>query len=113
MGPRQLWYRCEGANVGMAEPANLAVAVSQNGNALLEQLRMDFKLVWNWWRHCGEISEDEMRDGMKEAGEAIKENKGDPDWIQDCAALFARMAADARADIARSERIRAEVRAQR
>src|SRR5574337_1029606 len=113
MGPRQLWYRCEGANVGMAEPANLAVAVSQNGKALLEQLRMDFKLVWNWWRHCGEISEDEMRDGMKEAGEVIRKNMGKADWMRDCAATFSEIAAPIRADLARAARIRAGVRAEK
>src|SRR5574337_1642749 len=96
--------------VGKDEAKNLE---GESEKSVLERLRTDFKLVWNWWRHCGEISEDEMRDGMKEAGEVIRKNIGEADWMRDCAATFSEIAAPSRADLARSERIRAEVRAEK
>lgn len=94
--------------MGMADEKNMGMAVSQSGNTLLEQLRIDFKLVWqDWWRR-GEISTYEMETGMKEAGEAIKANKKDPVWMRNCAAHFAQMADDVRKQQAFSEWFRAE-----
>lgn len=97
----------------MAESKNLAMAVQADREKALEQFRLDFKFMWRWWRHCGEISEIEMEQGMKESAAEIRGNKGDPEWMRSCCSHFAQMACDARADIARSERIRDEVRAER
>lgn len=79
----------------------------------LQQFREDFGAVWKWRRHCGYISQDELRDGMKQEGDEMKANMHDKEWIESRAAQFASDAAQMRSDLARSDRIRAEVRAER
>ena len=44
------------------------------------------------------------------AGRAVRDNSGDPEWMACAVRDFAEQAADIRASIARSERIRDEVR---
>lgn len=78
----------------------------------LNQFRADFALVWRTWRANGEITEQEMQDGMKEAGMAVKANLKDPEWMTNASAHFASMAAAIRHDQQRAERIAAEVRAE-
>lgn len=97
--------------MGMAESKNMVVAVPTVGKKMveLEQFRADFKAVWRWWRHCGYLSEDEMKRGMDRNAKDIKARIGDKDWIANEALLYATEAEAMRRDIARSERIKAEM----
>lgn len=73
----------------------------------LDQFRKDFSLVWKAW-----IARSEETDASYQAaGRVVKQHINDAGWMAGAAAHFARMADTIRRDIARSERIRAEVRA--
>ena len=87
--------------------------VLQDATGTLEQFRQDFKAVWHWRRHCGEISQDELRDGMAAAGREIKDHMNDTEWMATEMVEFSAEADQMRRDLARSERIRVDVRAQR
>lgn len=102
----------EQKTVGLAVPKS-RTQVLEMSEQRLNQFRANFALVWRTWRANGEISEDEMKDGMKEAGAAVKANLKDLEWIACASAHFAGMADAIRRDTARAERIRNEVRADR
>lgn len=77
----------------------------------LEQFRADFALVFRTERLHGHASEDEAAQMRAQAGLAVQQHMGDADWMAGASAHFAQLADAIRRDLARSERIRAEVRA--
>lgn len=77
----------------------------------LEQFRADFALVFRAERLHGHANEDEAAQMRAKAGLVVQEHMGDNAWMANAAAHFASMADTIRRDLARSERIRAEVRA--
>lgn len=75
----------------------------------LEQFRADFKYVfaaWILWGYHNKADYDF-------AAQAVKDNAHDAGWMAGAAAHFADLSRQIREDIARSERIRDEVRAER
>lgn len=73
----------------------------------LDQFRADFALVWKTWI----AQTHETPESYQAAGKAVKQNLNDSDWMAGASAHFAQLADTIRRDLARSERIRAEVRA--
>lgn len=73
----------------------------------LEQFRKDFSLVWKTWIARGE----ETQDRYEQAGRAVKEHIKEDDYMAGAMNHFAFLAGCIRRDQARSERIRAEMRA--
>lgn len=100
----------ESTTVDMELPQIRAQVLEAMTEQQLNQFRANFDLVWRTWRARGEISEDEMKKGMKEAGAAVKANMKDANWMACASSHFASMADAIRRDTARSERIRGEVR---
>lgn len=81
--------------------------------ATMDQLRADFKFVFGRFRGIGDISKAELDEDYAVCGDGIRRNSHDPDWTQSAQAHFRQMAADMERDIARSERIKAERRAEK
>ena len=79
----------------------------------IAQFRADFKAVFANYRKTGELSEDESMQQYREAAQAVQEHMHDDDWMRGAAATFRRIREDQERDIARRERIKAEVRAER
>ena len=76
----------------------------------MDKFRADFKLVWQWRLRSGWFSLEEFGPIYDHAGRAVRDNSGDREWMACAMRDFAEQAADIRASIARSERIRDEVR---
>lgn len=79
----------------------------------LEKFRADFALVFCAERLHGHANEDEAKQMRTYAGLVVQERMGDDAWMRNAATDFERMADIIRRDQSRSERIRAEVRAQK
>lgn len=79
-------------------------------NAELRQFRTDFEAVWHYWRATGQISEQELVEGRADASRAVREHLGDAEWMACAMRHFRAQAAAIEADVARSDRIRKEVR---
>jgi hypothetical protein len=78
----------------------------------LDQLRQDMRTLFGFFR-LGELSPLEARTQWNDAGSAIQHRLDDPDWMAGLYAHFRELAAGYEASVARSERIRAEVRAEK
>lgn len=77
----------------------------------IEQLRKDFKTVFDAYRAHGCISDSERANQVREAGAAVSEHSGDSEWM-DCASKhFRQMAHQIEIDRARALDIAEEVRA--
>lgn len=79
----------------------------------LTKFREDFNAIFRAERMNGHSSEDDAKRMRAEAGLAVQEHMGDEEWMRNAAEHFAGMAADIRGDLARSARIREEVRAEK
>lgn len=77
----------------------------------LEQFRVDFALVYRTER--GYLNDEELAQAREQAGQYVREHMGDAQAMTEMTTLFRGMADAIRRDTARSERIRAEVRAER
>lgn len=75
----------------------------------LDQFRRNFALVWNRWMARGE----ETRANYEEAGRNVKKHMNDAEWMDCASSHFSQMADAIRRDLARSERIRAEMQQRR
>lgn len=75
----------------------------------LDTFRRDFALVWKTWIARNE----ETPESYQEAGKAVKKNMQNVEWMRGAMSHFAQMADAIRRDLARSERIRAEMRAEK
>jgi hypothetical protein len=79
----------------------------------IEAFRADFDLVWGHWINC----QQETDQSRREAGRWVQQNMHDKPLIECAANHFRQMASDLRAsfqrDRERSERVKAEVRADR
>lgn len=75
----------------------------------IEQFRKDFALVWKWWIARAE----ETAESYQAAGLAVKRRMRDVEWLRGAMAHFAKLADAIRRDLARSERIRAEMQQRR
>lgn len=79
----------------------------------LDQFRDDFDLVYRAERLHGHANEDEAAQQRRQAGLIVKERMADAGGMANAAVHFSEMADTIRRDIARSERIRAEMQAER
>lgn len=78
----------------------------------MQQFRADFKMVWGWYRHAGHLSQPEYEAEFAEAGQWVKDRIAKPE-IGPVMDAYRTRAAQIEADRARSERIAAEVRAEK
>lgn len=92
------------------EALRAKAGVQERADAM-EQFRTDFALVYGMERPYGYVNEDEAKQMRARAGWVVQERMGDEEWMANTSAHFAQLADTIRRDIARSERIRAEVRA--
>lgn len=81
-------------------------------NERLKQFRADFKTVWSWYRHAGYLSQPEYEAEFAEAGQWVKDRIAKPE-IGPVMEAYRTRAAQIESDRARSERIAAEVRAEK
>lgn len=80
----------------------------------LDQFRADFALVWSAERRHLSAAELEQHQSDKDyAGQYVRRHLKDAQAMTEMTTLFRGMADAIRRDTARSERIRAEVRAER
>lgn len=75
------------------------------------QFRADFTAVYAHWRDTGEP--DVGAREKSAAAAAVQAHMHNDDWMRGAAATFRRIREDQERDIARRERIKAEVRAER
>lgn len=91
--------------------ANLEALSAKTGieqrNEAMQTFRENFSLVWRTWIARGE----ETQDRYEQAGRAVKEHIKEDDYMRGAMNHFAFLAGCIRRDQARSERIRAEMRA--
>lgn len=79
----------------------------------MDQFRADFKAVWRWYRDAGELSPAEYAEQYAEATEFVKSSLSNAELISCVMNGYRTKALEIARDRARSERIAAEVRAQR
>lgn len=79
----------------------------------LAQFRADFKAVFAQWRSTGKLSEQEASEQYRDASAAVQEHMHDPGWMRCAASHFRSLAVAIQIDTDRSDRIRAEVRAEK
>mgnify|MGYP001240566124 CR=1 FL=1 len=79
----------------------------------LDQLRADFKTVWDYRRNAGHLSATEHREQYARARNEANSRKDDPDWVRRAAAEYRAEAAQIEKERARANQIAEEVRAAR
>lgn len=79
----------------------------------LDQLRADFKLVWEYRRHAGHLSALEHEAQLRAARAEANARKGDPAWVESESMKYRALAAQIESDQARSRRIAEEVRTEK
>lgn len=99
----------------MNEHTQRLAALSKRANIdakqeLIEQLRKDFKTVFDAWRAHGHMSPQEHKQQYMEAGRVIGEHSGDSEWMYCASKHFRQMAHQIEIDRSRALDIAAEVR---
>lgn len=94
------------------EALRTKAGVQEKSNALAA-FRDDFALIWNAHRAYGHVTEEERTAGVKADGEMVRASLQNPESLAALSKLCADAADAIRRDIARAERIRNEVRADR
>lgn len=79
----------------------------------LDQLRADFKLVWEYRRHAGHLSALEHEAQLRAARAEANARKGDPAWVESESLKYRALAAQIEKERARANQIAEEVRAAR